>query len=67
MLICALQSAVTEALDGYDWADLARKHQQQATLAALSRQQRVKRPMNAFMVTKDTMAACCQPTSGVFH
>jgi len=55
---------VNEALDGYDWADLAHKHQQQATLAALSRQQRVKRPMNAFMVTTGVQVVAM---SGVFH
>jgi len=58
------QAAVNEALDGYDWTDLAHKHQQQATLAALSRQQRVKRPMNAFMVTTGVQVVAM---SGVFH
>ena len=44
------QVTVDEVLRGYDWAQLARQHQHNATVQALSRQQRVKRPMNAFMV-----------------
>jgi len=45
-----VQATVENVLQGYDWAEMARKHEHKATLQALSRQQRVKRPMNAFMV-----------------
>jgi len=51
LCVCVcVKAAVSHVLQGFDWAELARQHQRQATLQALSRQQRVKRPMNAFMV-----------------
>jgi len=41
---------VIEVLKGYDWSELACEHRKEIVAAVSIKQQRVKRPMNSFMV-----------------